>query len=206
MNARSQEIATRTEKACYKRKTLTSTRRITYLATLVAMALTFKLLGNWLTFGSLKFSIVYIPWMIAGMIMGPLGGATVAFATDILGQLILPAGGGGVIPLIVLSNTLFGLISGLVFMAPKVDNRVKLVIATAAVITVCTMGLSTYALADFYKRPLSVQFVLRIPQALIVCINAAAIAFTIPLLGKMGLLGGVPIPKKRIMPQAEAHE
>ncbi|MDE7395760.1 MAG: folate family ECF transporter S component [Clostridiales bacterium] len=196
MNKGSQEIATANTKTFYKRKKLSATKRITYLATLVAASLVFKLLGNMLNFGNTKISIVYIPWLLSGIIMGPLGGATVVFATDIIGQLIISTGGAP-LPLIVISNALFGFLAGLIFKIPKLDNRLKLLIATIAVTCVCTLGLTTYALAEVYCVPFKVEFVLRLPQALMVCVNAAVVAFLFPLLGKMGLVGGVAVPKKK---------
>lgn len=203
MNKSSQEIATVNTKAFYKRKKINTTKRITYLATLVAASLAFKLLGNVLNFGNLKISIVYIPWLLSGAIMGPLGGATVAFATDVIGQLMISTGGAP-LPLIVLSNALFGFITGLVFKIPKLGNRLKLLIATVTVVCVCTLGLTTYALAKVYALPFWTEFVLRLPQALMVSICSAVVAFLFPLLGKMGLLDGVAMHKTA--PQPETHD
>lgn len=202
MNRSSQEIATVSTKTFYKRKKLNATKRITYLATLVAASLVFKLLGNMLNFGSTKISIVYIPWLLSGIIMGPFGGATVVFATDVIGQLIISTGGAP-LPLIVLSNALFGFLPGLIFKIPKLDNRIKLLMTTVAVTFVCTLGLTTYALADIYCLPFRVEFVLRLPQALMVWVNAAAVAFLFPLLGKMGLMDGVAVPQKKEAPKED---
>ena len=197
MNDRSQEIATQSTKVYYKRKKLTTTQLITYRATLVAMALAFKLLGNTFNFGSFKLTIVYIPWMLSGIVMGPIGGAIVAFSTDLVGQLIISTGGFP-LPLTSVSNTLFGFLTGLVFLIPKLDNRIKLLISTVVVLCVCTLGIGTYALADLHETPYLVELVLRWPQALMVCVNAAAVGCLFPLLGKMGLVGGVRVPKKKL--------
>ena len=154
MDKSSQEIATVNTKAEYgtAKKRLNPTKRITYLATLVAASLAFKLLGQVLTFGGFKITIVYIPWILSALVMGPIGGMTVCFATDVIGTLILPTTGLP-LPLIVVSNSLFGLIMGLAFKIPKLNLRLKTLIGTAVVICVCTLGLSTYALADFYNMP-----------------------------------------------------
>ena len=189
MNKSSQEIATvNTEAVKYgKTKKLTTTQRITYLATLVATSLAMKLIGQVLTFGTLKITIVYIPWIISAIVMGPLGGAVVSFATDLLGTFILPTGGAP-LPLLVVSNALFGLIMGLAFKIPKLDARLKLLIGTVVVIACCTLGLSTYELARVREMPYLAQLVIRIPQAVMVAVNAAATAFLFPLLRKLGLM------------------
>ena len=174
MDKSSQEIATVNTKAEYgtAKKRLNPTKRITYLATLVAAALAFKLLGQVLTFGGSKITIVYIPWILSALVMGPIGGMTVCFATDVIGTLILPTAGLP-LPLLVVSNALL---------------RLKTLIGTAVVICVCTLGLSTYALADFYNIPFWVQFVKRISQAVMVAVNAAATVFLFPTIKKLGLM------------------
>ena len=189
MDKSSQEIATVNTKAEYgtAKKRLNPTKRITYLATLVAASLAFKLLGQVLTFGGSKITIVYIPWILSALVMGPIGGMTVCFATDVIGTLILPTAGLP-LPLLVVSNALFGLIMGLAFKIPKLNLRLKTLIGTAVVICVCTLGLSTYALADFYNIPFWVQFVKRISQAVMVAVNAAATVFLFPTIKKLGLM------------------
>ena len=189
MDKSSQEIATVNTKAEYgtAKKRLNPTKRITYLATLVAASLAFKLLGQVLTFGGSKITIVYIPWILSALVMGPIGGMTVCFATDVIGTLILPTVGLP-LPLLVVSNALFGLIMGLAFKIPKLNLRLKTLIGTAVVICVCTLGLSTYALADFYNIPFWVQFVKRISQAVMVAVNAAATVFLFPAIKKLGLM------------------
>lgn len=187
MNKGSQEIATVSTQAKYGRKKLSTTKRITYLATLVAAALTLKIAGQALTFGSLKLTLTYIPWIIAAIVMGPLGGAVVAFSTDLLGTFILPTSGLP-FPLVLLSNALFGFIMGLAFKIPKLDNRLKLVIGTALVLVCCTMGLSTYQLARYHGNTFWQEFVIRLPQALIVIVCAAATNSLFPLLKKLQLM------------------
>ena len=189
MDKSSQEIATVNTKAGYgkRKKKHNMTKRITYLATLVAASLTMKLVGNALQFGSFKVTLVYIPWILSAVVMGPLGGATVAFATDLIGTLILPTGGAP-IPLLLVSNALFGFIMGCAFKIPKLGARLKLVIGTVAVLAICTLGISTAALADLYAIPYLTELVIRLPQAVMVCVNAAATAFLFPLMRKLGLM------------------
>ena len=190
MNKSSQEIATVDTEASRgaQKKKFTTTQRITHLATLVAMALVFKLLGNVLTFGGFKITVVYIPWIISALVLGPLGGMTVCFATDLIGTLIVPTGGLP-IPLLVLSNTLFGLIMGLCYTIPKLGLKLKTLIGTVSVLLVCTLGLSTLALSDLYHIPFWVMWTDRlIAQAPMVAVNAAAVVFLFPLLKKMKLI------------------
>ncbi len=189
MDKSSQEIATVNTKATYgKRKKITGTRKITYLATLVALSLAFKLVGQVFNFGSYKFTPVYIGWMLAAISMGPLGGAANAFITDLIGTLILQTGGFPQ-PMILLSNTLFGFIVGLAFKIPKIDARLRLLIGTAAALLTCTLGISTYTLAEFYMQPFWVQFVTRLTfQAPIVVLCAVIVGFLFPVMRKLGLM------------------
>lgn len=189
MNKRSQEIATvNTEENYGKRKKIEGTRRITYKATLVALSMALKLIGQLFTFGSYKITFVYLPWIISSIAMGPLGGAAVIFITDLLGTLILQTGGFPV-PLILLSNTLFGLLMGAAFKIPRLDPKIKLLIGTVACVTVCTLGISSYALAGLYSMPFKVQFITRLTfQVPVVALNVVIVGFLFPLLKKLGLM------------------
>lgn len=188
MDKSSQEIATVNTKANYGAKKIDGTRRITYRAVLVAIALMLKLVGQVFQFGSFKITFVYLPWIISAIAMGPLGGMAVVFITDLIGTFILSTGGLP-LPLILLSNALFGLIMGLAFKIPKIDPRLKLLIGTVAVIFVCTLGISAYALARIYVMPYSVQFFIRLTtQVPIVILNSLIVGFMFPLLKKLGFM------------------
>lgn len=189
MDKSSQEIATVDTKArSGKSKKLEGTRRTTYKAVLVALALVLKLVGQVFQFGSFKITFVYLPWIISAIAMGPLGGMSVVFITDLVGTFILSTGGLP-LPLILLSNSLMGLIMGLAFKIPKLDPRLKLLIGTVAITFVCTLGISTYALAKVYEMPFAVQFTARLAtQVPVLVLNAILVGFMFPLLKKLGLM------------------
>ncbi|MDE6201489.1 MAG: folate family ECF transporter S component [Clostridiales bacterium] len=189
MDKSSQEIATVDNKAHLgKRKKIDGTRRITYRAVLVALALVLKLVGQVLQFGSFKITFVYMPWIISAIAMGPLGGMTVVFLTDLIGTFILSTGGFP-LPLLVLSNALMGLLMGLAFKIPKIDPRLKLLIGTVAITLICTLGISTFELARVYGLPFKVEFVIRLStQVPVLVLNAVIVGFLLPLLKKLGLM------------------
>ena len=189
MNKSSQEIATVNTPTEYgKRKKISGTRSITYQATLVAMALALKIVGQVFQFGSYKFTFVYFPWIVAAIVMGPLRGAAVVCITDLIGTLILQTGGLP-LPLILLSNTLFGFFMGCAFKIPKLDARLQLLIGLIVVTFVCTLGISTAALADLYATPFKVLFVTRLTfQVPVIAINALLVGFSFPLLRKLKLM------------------
>ncbi len=191
MNKSSQEIATvKTEanRGKEKKKKIIGTRQITYRAILVALALVCKLMGQMFSFGDFKITFVYLPWIIAGIAMGPLGGAAVAFITDLIGTLIISTGGLP-LPLTILSNTLIGFIFGLAFKIPKIDPRLKLLIGTAVALFACTLGIGTYQLALISNTSFKSLFILRIStQAPVFLLNAVIVGFLFPVLKKIDLM------------------
>ncbi len=189
MDKSSQEIATVDTKAEYgSKKKLKSTQKITYQATLVALALILKLVGQVFQFGSYKITFVYIPWILAAVIMGPFRAAAVISLTDFIGTFVVQTGGMP-LPIILLSNTLFGFIMGWIFKIPKLGARLKLLIGTVIVTFVCTLGISTAALADLYAMPFSVLFVDRLLfQVPVLVLNAVIVAFLFPVVRKLGLM------------------
>lgn len=187
MNKSSQEIATvDTEAKRGKQRKLTLTQRITYISMLIAGALVLKILGNLFQLLFFKVTFVYVPWILAAIAMGPLGGFTVAFATDLLGTLMT---GGLPNPILALACGMFGLIMGLAFKIPKLDPRVKLAIGTAIVIPVCTLGLWSMGMALYFtKHTFWGWMAMRPPQVLVVLLNAAVTVFLFPVMRKKGLM------------------
>lgn len=190
MNKSSQEIATVHTEAntALQKKDLSATKRITYLATLIAASLVLKLVGQVLQTLSFKLTLVYVPWIIAAIAMGPVGGATVAFATDLLGTFVLPTGGAPN-PILALSCALFGFIMGLAFKLPKLSPKWKLLIGTIIVIPVCTLGIWSWGMSLYYgKHTFFGWMATRGPQVAVVAVNAALTAFLFPLMKKIGLM------------------
>ena len=187
MNKSSQEIATvDTEAKQGKKRKLTTTQRITYIAMLIAASLVLKIIGNLFQLPFFKVTFVYVPWILAAIAMGTLGGLTVAFATDLLGTLV---SGGIPNPILALSCAAFGLIMGLVFKIPKLDPKLKILIGTAIVIPVCTFGLWSLGMALYFPtKTFWGWLAIRPPQALVVALNSVITAFLFPIMRKKGLM------------------
>ncbi len=88
-------------------------RRLKILITaalMVAVSMTIKRFS--ITAGPFRFSLENLPLLLSGIILGPILGAVVGIAADLLGCLI---SGFTVIPLITLGAALIGFVPGLVF-------------------------------------------------------------------------------------------
>lgn len=172
-----QEIAT--PKDC-KKSAFTLTRRLTYIAVLVAISLILKTLGNFLTIVGFRVSFVYIPWIIAGVMLGPIGGGAVSLITDILGTLIA---GQTPVPLLMLGNALYPVFPALTFrLLPVKYDYFKVVIGACVSLSACTLGLNTWGLALLYEQSYWLQLVVyRLPQIGVFAINLVAVGFLLPV-------------------------
>lgn len=175
-----------------KKRTLSYTQKLTYTASLTAIALILKIvsqmLGGAFQLLGLKLSLVYIPWIIAAAALGPLSGMAVAFTADALGTFLLPTTG-NIMPLILLSNTLFPLFVALaVKLLPTKNLYFKTVIGTAVSCLVCTLGLSTLGLSILYGVPFFVQLSLRTLQPVVIMLNLAIVGLLLPVLKKLRFL------------------
>ncbi len=195
MSESSQEIATESAKnqnadtitISKKSKRLSGSKLITYTATLVALTLVLKIVGNMLDFGFIKITLTYTPWVISALTLGPMCFA-VSLITDILSVFIL---GQVFIPLVSVGNTLFPLIVWCALKLPLKHNSVKILIGLAIALLVCTWGINSYALYDFYYRSMGyVEFFIsiRIMQPIIIGVNAVIILMVLPALEKLGLV------------------
>lgn len=175
-----QEIAT--VKAC-KKKNAARTKTITYIAMLVAIALIFKSLGNMFTIVGFRVSFVYIPWIIAGIMLGPVGGCAVSLITDILGTFIL---GQTPVPLIMLGNALYPLFPALAYrFLPFKNGYLKTILGAAVSLLVCTLGVNTAGLIPIYEKSfLDILFIYRLPQIGVFAINVTVIGVLFPMLNK----------------------
>lgn len=172
-----QEIATGKSK---KKSAFRYTKRITYIAVLVAVALLFKSLGNMFTIVGFRVSFVYIPWIIAGVMLGPVGGAAVALITDILGTFMI---GQTPVPLIMLGNALYPIFPALVFRLPFKNGYLKTVIGAVCSLLLCTLGLNTAGLIPIYEMSFwQILVVYRLPQIGVFVINIALIGILFPLI------------------------
>ena len=189
----SQEIATvDVQQAKYgKRNKITATKRITYIATLVAASLVLKIASALIKTETVTLSFVYIPWIIAAIVLGPVGGFAVAAISDLLGAAIqgyLPPN-----PILTLGCAMYGFIMGLVFKIPKIDPRLQIVIGMLIVIPVCTLGLNSLGIFMYYAPQKTFTVFMtyvtaRLLQIPVVVLNVAITTFFFPLLKKKGFL------------------
>ncbi len=174
-----------------------STRYITYAATFVALSVIFKMIGNAISAicpPTMKISFVYIPWVLSGIVLGPIGGVITAVIGDLLGQLTI-ATGGSINPLTALANALFPLAPALIFkfFRGKHDN-IKLLIGMLISLVVCTMGIGAYALYLMYYNGMNYfvyLFTIRSPQMIVIAINYVLCALLLPVIRRMKLKNNI---------------
>ncbi|HEY8423188.1 MAG TPA: folate family ECF transporter S component [Clostridia bacterium] len=128
---------------------LDATRRVTYLAVLIGLAIVLKLYGIDLPYG--KVSLFYIPCYLAGAFFGPVVGFATGALGDVLGFLIK---GGTPNLILTLGNGLMGFIVGAAFkFLPSLKPEIRLVIGVYVSMFVCTLGINTLGLAVLYGSP-----------------------------------------------------
>lgn len=165
-----------------KRARLRYTKRITYIAVLVAIALILKALGNMFTVVGFKVSFTYIPWIIAGIMLGPIGGAAVGALTDVVGMLI---SGGIPNPILTLSYTLFPVFPALFYKLPLKNGYLKTVLGSCVSLLVCTLGIGTVGLMSIYNMTfLQVLVTYRLFQIGVFAINLMIIGILFPAIQK----------------------
>lgn len=173
-----------------------STRYLTYTATFVALSYIFKMLGNAVSsiivIPNMKLSFVYIPWVISGVVLGPVGGVVTALISDILGQLTITVGG-AINPLTSIANALFPLAPALIYkFMKKSPDWLKLLIGMAISLVICTMGIGAYSLYTYYNYGSSMSFwtyllTIRSPQMIVIAINYTLCLALLPVVKKIRL-------------------
>lgn len=180
---------------------IVSTRTITVLAMFVALSIVFKMISNTISnlliVPQLKLSISYIPWVVAGLSLGPVGGFIVGGIGDILGQLIVPTGGAP-IPLLTLSNALFGVFPAIFYQYLKSPSKhsyafdiLKIVLGMLVSTIVCTMGISSVVLWKLYAPDTNFLYyvaVNRSPQLFAIVINTLIIIWLLKPLKKIKVI------------------
>jgi ECF transporter S component (folate family) len=100
----------------------------------------------------LRVSFAYVPFILMGSFLGPVWGAVIGAAEDILGMLLMPKG--PYFPGFTLSALLTGLIYG-VFLYNRPDNKsylIRLIISVCVVTAFIHIGLTTLWLSIMYKQ------------------------------------------------------
>ncbi len=202
MSKSQQEIATPDKRITQKvrsQKSLSVTKKLTYTAVFAALAIVMKFVGQFLTITpSFKITLIYCIWLIAAAVLGPVRGGAVCFISDVLGALIIPTG--AMNPLLIIGNTLYGIIAGLTFkFTPGRFYSVKFIVSGIACTLICTCLINSAAIWYWYKYYETMSFPLyfaayRALQPAVAAINIAITVAMIPLIKKLGLL---PEPNKK---------
>ena len=163
-----------------KRKNKNNLFVLTCLALLTAMQI---ILARYLVIPvseSLRFSMSFIPVVIAARRFGIVGGMAVYGLGDFLGAIIFPAGG-AYFPGFTVTAVVAGLIYGL-FLAKK-SGVVRIVLSVLFSQLICTLLMNSYWLSVLMGSEFSAIFISRIPQALIM--SALQIVFMLCFLEKI---------------------
>lgn len=197
MMTNQQEIATPDirKKSKVRSQTLEfgTTKWLTYCAVFAALSIVMKFIGQFLTITpSFKITLIYVIWLIAGAVLGPLGGGAVCFTSDVLGAVIIPMG--AINPFLIIGNTMYGIVAALVFRFTPVKNYAVKFIAEGVVCTIlftCLINSLTLYYTYGYNATLSfVQYFIayRAFQPVVAIINIAVTVAMIPLLLRLKLL------------------
>ncbi len=150
-----------------KRKSRNNLFTLTCLALLTAMQI---ILARYLVINvseSLRFSLSFIPVVIAARRFGIFGGMAVYGIGDFLGAIIFPTGG-AFFPGFTVTAVVAGLIYGL-FLSKK-SGAVRIVLSVIISQLICTLLMNSYWLSVLMGSEFTAIFISRIPQAIIMSI------------------------------------
>lgn len=150
-----------------KRKSRNNLFTLTCLALLTAMQI---ILARYLVINvseSLRFSLSFIPVVIAARRFGIFGGMAVYGIGDFLGAIIFPTGG-AFFPGFTVTAVIAGLIYGL-FLSKK-SGTVRIVLSVILSQLICTLLMNSYWLSVLMGSEFTAIFISRIPQAIIMSI------------------------------------
>ena len=139
---------------------------LTCLALLIAMQVVLARFGT-INLGITKFSLSFIPVVIAARRFGIFGGMAVYGIGDFLGAIIFPTGG-AFFPGFTVTAVIAGLIYGL-FLSKK-SGTVRIVLSVILSQLICTLLMNSYWLSVLMGSEFTAIFISRIPQAIIMSI------------------------------------
>ncbi|MCH5165951.1 MAG: ECF transporter S component [Clostridiales bacterium] len=185
-----------------------TTKWLAHTALFTSIALLMKVIGQIGTLSNnFKITPIYTVWLLAAASLGPVGGATVCFTSDLLIALIFPAGVFN--PFITIVWTLYGLTAGLLFKYfPVKSYTVKLVVAGAISAVLFTFILDSLAIWGWCKYYLNlksyfgngknaifgVYMLTRLFQLVVALANIPVAVALLPVLNRLKLLP--PLTKK----------
>lgn len=166
---------------------LTKTQKITLTSVLTALTV----IANVFTFGpdNSKISLMPASCFVAGYVLGPYLGFSVAFIGDLIAGIIAPQGAYNGI--IAIASSLWGLVPGIVYRYFKGNGYLKAVISFVVCFIVCSLGLNTLGMYLMYfrrsaKYTVYTYFLARLPiAACMIIINTGLSVLLIPVLEKI---------------------
>ena len=133
------------------------TKTMTALAMFIALSIVLTRFLSYAPEGPLRMSIGNMPIVLAGLLFGPVGGALVGFAADVIGASIQ---GFGINPLLIPTPILMGLIPGL--MRPLLGKQatyLKFLAVTIWPYIIGSIGYQSYILYNMYGGTYSIGFI-----------------------------------------------
>lgn len=150
----------------------------------------------------LRFSFENLPILLAGMAFGPVAGALVGAAADLLGCLAV---GYAINPIITLGAVTIGAVGGLVYrLAAKSAFSVRVILAVVTAHVIGSVMVKTIGLSAFYSMPLFVLMLWRLLNYVLVGAAEAALLCALLKNKALGALLSVGQCAKRPMTYDEA--
>ena len=158
-----------------------SVRMITHVAFLIALEIVLNRFVSINTM-SVKIGFAFVPVAICGMLYGPFWAALVASVADVIGAVFLNPMPSPYFPPITITAALMGITFGLLLHHKRNPSLLHTTIAAAVSNFVLSLCLQSYWLTFLTGNPYSVQFTMRIFQAVVIfCVQAVML----PILLKM---------------------
>lgn len=143
-----------------------SLRVLVFAAVLVAMSI---VCGKYLAIRGgdiLRFSFENLPILLAGMMFGPVVGAVVGVAADLIGCLLV---GYTINPIVTVGAAMIGLVSGLLYrITSRLPYFARLLLAVGVAHLLGSVVIKTVGLSAFYDMPVIVLMLWRLLNYLIV--------------------------------------
>lgn len=156
---------------------LAATRRVAYMAVLVALAVVAKFWS--IDLPTAKITLLYVPLYLSGILFGPIFGFCVGAIADLLGALLK---GTTINPIITLGNAVAGAVVGLVFLLKKPKSpHIKIAAGAVAAMLISSLGINTYGLSVLYGTSYFVELLKGAPiprialQPIILAVNLAVL-------------------------------
>ena len=161
---------------------LTKTQQIAYISLLVALSVVTNIVQ--IPFPLVQLSFVAVVACVAGVLLGPVDGFTVAFLGDLIAGIIAPRGVYS--PIIGIGTAMFGFVPGVVFGYLKKGLITKAIISFAITFVLTSVVLNTFGLCLIYPAyyVLTEKLLLLPLNLLFHIINCIISIFVIKLLGK----------------------